>query len=358
MYFTSVLRCEFSDVITFATYILSCSFRPTPEEYRIFLWIALSSYETQRRDSRYGSLSHKLREFQVVLNTFESALSSKDFVVTSEILQAPNFGVEHINEQARLLRGHVDAVLVTDNQSGRIHMSSLAASVLLKQAGIDPIMQLGCRNRNRISLLGDLLGASALGIRNLQLVRGERVPDGFVPRPKALLDVTATELLAIAKKMKLEEGIASIPDLNLGGIVSVRAPKVDWPAKKLVEKIDSGAQFLMTHTCMDIDIVRQYMKHLVSLKVPRRANMIASIAVLGSVQDAKWLRDNKTNTIIPDTIVESLGGHPEPRENGIDIAAQLLREFAEIPGLAGVHIYAPNDVSAIPEAIERARLDS
>jgi len=291
------------------------------------------------------------------LNTFESALSSKDFVVTSEILQAPNFGVEHINEQARLLRGYVDAVLVTDNQSGRLHMSSLAASVLLKKAGIDPIMQLGCRNRNRISLLGDLLGASALGIKNLQLVRGERIPDGFVPRPKALLDITATELLAIANKMKLDDGIAKIPDLLLGGVVSPRAPKTDWPARKLIEKIDSGARFLMTHTCMDIDIVRQYMKHLVSLGVPRRANVIISIAVLSSAQDAAWLREKKTNVIIPDAIVDDLERHPQPREKGIEIAAELLRQFADTPGLAGVHIYAPNDVSAIPETIERAGLE-
>jgi methylenetetrahydrofolate reductase (NADPH) len=131
------------------------------------------------------------------LNTFAAALRTKDFVVTSELLLGPQSGGEHINEQAEALRGHVDGVLVTDNQSGRLHMSSLVASWLLKQAGIDPIMQLGCRNRNRISLLGDLLGANALDIRNIQLVRGERVPDGFAPRPNALLDMTATELIEI-----------------------------------------------------------------------------------------------------------------------------------------------------------------
>lgn len=291
------------------------------------------------------------------MNSFQSALSTKDFIVTSEILLAPHFEAEHINEQANMLRGYVDAVLVTDNQSGRLHMSSLAASCLLKQSGIDPIMQLGCRNRNRISLLGDLLGASALGIRNLQLVRGERVPDGFVPRPKALLDITATELLVIANKMKLDDGIACIPDLILGGIVSPRAPKAGWPAKKLVEKIEAGARFLMTHICMDINLIEQYMNHLVSLRVPHRVNLIASIAVLGSAQDARWLRENKTNVILPDAIVDSLECDQQPRQKGIEIAAKLLKQLKDVPGLAGAHIYTPNDVSAIPETIELAELD-
>jgi methylenetetrahydrofolate reductase (NADH) len=288
------------------------------------------------------------------LKTFESALSSKDFVVTSEILLAPQFGDEHIGEQAKRLRGHVDAILLTDNQSGRLHMSSLAASSLVRQAGIDPIMQLGCRNRNRISLLGDLLGASALGIRNLQLVRGERIPDGFVPRPKAVLDVTATELIAIASKMKQEDGIASIPDLILGGIVSPRAPSRRWRAKKLLQKVDAGARFLMTHTCMDIGVVKTFMDHLVSLGIPRRTNMIVTVAVLGSAQDARWLRDNRTNVMIPDSMIDMLAADPQPREKGIDIAAELLQQLVDVPGIAGAHIYSPNDVNAVVETIRRA----
>lgn len=290
------------------------------------------------------------------MKTFESALSSKDFVVTSEILLTPQFGDEHISEQARLLRGNVDALLVTDNQSGRLHMSSLAASVLVKQAGIDPIMQLGCRNRNRIALLGDLLGASALGIKNLQFVRGERIPDGFVPRPKAMLDVTATELLAIASKMKLEDGIARIPDLLLGGIVSPRAPNRRWQAKKLRQKVDSGARFLMTHTCMDIGIVKKFMNHLVSLGIPRRTNMIVTTAVLGSAKDARWLREHRTNVMIPDSMIEGLDSDPQPREKGIDSAAEFLRQLIDVPGVAGAHIYTPNDLDAVVETIRRAGL--
>jgi methylenetetrahydrofolate reductase (NADPH) len=288
------------------------------------------------------------------LNTFETALNTKDFVMTSEIFLAPQSGNEDINKQADLLRGYFDGVLVTDNQSGRLHMSSLAAASLLKHAGIEPIMQLGCRNRNRISLLGDLLGAAALGIRNLQLVRGERVPEGFMPRPKALLDVTATELIGIACKMRTEDGIASFPELLLGGVVTPRAPKADWPAKKLVEKVESGARFLLTHTCMDAEVVRSYMKHLISLRILHKTHVLVSIAVLGSARDARWLRENKPNVMIPDSIIDRLDRHPEPREEGIAIAAELLQKFVNIPGLSGAHIYAPSDLRTVPAAIQQA----
>jgi len=292
------------------------------------------------------------------LNTFATALRTKDLVITSELLLGPQFGEKLIREQADLLRDHVDALLVTDNQSGRLHMSSLAASQLLKQSGVEPIMQLGCRNRNRIALLGDLLGASALGIRNMQLVRGERVPEGFVPRPKALLDVTATELIEIARSMQVEDGIAYFPDLFLGGVITPRIPKPAWPAKKLVEKVAAGARFLVTQTCMDARVIRKYVEHLVGLKVTHSASLFASIAVLKSAEDARWLQENKTNVTIPDGMIGDIDGHANPRTRGIEIATQLFREFASIPGLSGVHIYSPTDVHAVREVIQRASADN
>ena len=297
------------------------------------------------------------REYQeprAVVDTFQTALNTSDFTITSEILLGASSGADHISEQAELLRDRVDGVLVTDNQSGRLHMSSLAASRLLLEAGVDPIMQLGCRNRNRVALLGDLLGAGALGVRNLQLVRGEKVPIGFAPRPEAMLDVTATELLGIAEKMKLEEGIARFPDLFLGGVISPRVPRADWPAKKVVQKVDAGARFLLTHTCMNVDVIRQFMKHLIALKLLHRTSVMVSIAVLASAQDARWMRANKSNVIIPESIVERLDRHTEPRAEGIAIAAELLQLCAEVPGLAGAHLYAPTDLRSVPEALDMA----
>ena len=291
-----------------------------------------------------------------LLITFETALNTKDFVITSELILGSRSGDEDIRLQADVLRGHVDAALVTDNQSGRLHMSSLAASVLLLQEGIDPIMQLGCRNRNRVALLGDLLGATTLGIRSLQIVRGERVPDGFKPRPNAMLDVTATELIEMANKMKLGEGVVKLPELMLGGIATPRAPKPTWAARKLLQKIDAGARFLLTHTCMDLDILEPFLQRLVALKVTHRSNILATIAVLGSSQDARWLRENKPNIAIPKDIVERLGASSDPRSEGIAIAAEMLQKLARMPGLSGAHLYSPGDLRAVAEAIETSGL--
>lgn len=290
--------------------------------------------------------------------TLEDALNSKDFVLTSEALLGPRSGRSLIEEQADLFRGYVDGLLVTDNQSGQLHMSSLAASCLLLQAGIEPIMQLGCRNRNRVALLADLLGAFELGIRTIQVVRGERVPDGFVPRPKAQLDVTATELLRIAKKMRADDSIAACPELLLGCAATPRAPAPGWPARKLVEKVDCGARLVMLHPCMDIDIIRKYMKRLVALQLVQRTSVVASIAVLGSAKDALWLHRNKANAIIPQNIVSRLERADDPRREGIEIAAGMLQELAEIPGLSGAHVYAKTDLRAVPEVLQRAGLAS
>ena len=290
------------------------------------------------------------------MNAFEAALNNKNFVVTSEVLLGSQSDEQHIHEHADLLRDLVDAVLATDNQSGRLHVSSLAAACVLRQAGVEPIMQLGCRNRNRVALLGDLLGAHMLGIRNFQIVRGERVPEGFKPRPKAELDVTTTELIDIANKMKVGEGIASFPDLFLGGVTTARAPTADWPARKLVGKVEAGARFVLTHSCMDIDIIRAYFRHLVAMKLTHKARFIVSLAVLSSPQDARWLRENKPNTTLPQSLIDRLGSSTEARAEGIEIAAELLREFVRIPGISGAHLYAPTDLTAITEVLRQADL--
>lgn len=290
------------------------------------------------------------------MNAFEQALNNKSFVVTSEVLLGSQSGEAHILEHVDLLRGRVDALLATDNQSGRLHVSSLATVTVLARAGIEPIMQLGCRNRNRVALLGDLLGAYMLGVRNVQIVRGERVPKGFKPRPKAELDVTATELIAIASNMQQGEGVASFPDLFIGGVTSARTPTPDWPARKLVAKLDAGARFLFTHTCMDIDVVRTYFAHLVAMKLTHRARFVVAIAVLSSPQDALWLQENKPNTTLPGALVDRLAGASDPRAEGIAIAVELLEACRQIPGISGAHVYAPTDLTTVPEVLRRADL--
>ena len=285
------------------------------------------------------------------MKTFNNAINNQDFSITSEIFLRPDTDEEAIRVQADILRDSVDAVLITDNQSGQLHMSSVAAGILLKAANIDPIVQLSCRNRNRISLLSDLLGCAALGISNLMLTRGDRVPLEFKPRPQAIMDVNATELIALANNIKQDEVLPSLNQFLLGGVVTPIIPKEGWPAQNLTKKVDAGAQFMITHTCLDMNIIKTYMKRLVATQLLRRMHLIAGIAILKSPEDARWLRENRPNVSIPINAVERLKKVSDPVKEGIKMCAEHLRELSETPGISGAHIIATNSVLNIPEAV-------
>jgi methylenetetrahydrofolate reductase (NADPH) len=252
----------------------------------------------------------------------------------------------------------VDAVLLTDNLFGQIHMSTLAGSALLVQNGVDAIMQLSCRNRNRIALLGDLFGAAALGVTSLLLVRGQKVPKEMKPRPKALLDVSATELIAIATAMKSDGRLESFPDFFLGGVLAPQNPKAGWLPKKLIESIDAGAQFVQMPICMDIDLLRRYMKHLVANKLVRRVSVMAATAIPQSADDARWLRENRALVQIPDAIVDRLDGADDPEREGIAICIEQLSALAEIPGISGATIMPGSNLADIPDIVKAAGLAS
>jgi methylenetetrahydrofolate reductase (NADPH) len=290
------------------------------------------------------------------MNTFRNAIRNKDFVVTSECFLKPETDGESVRIQAEVLRDAVDGVIVTDNQHGRLHMSSLAAASLMLQNGIDPIMQLTCRNRNRIALLADLFGAAALGVGSVLLVRGNRVPEGMNPRPKAVFDTTAAELIAMAASMKDDESLPSPPEFLIGGLVTPHSPQADWIPRKLIEKTDAGAGFMLTYPCMDMALLRGYMKHLVNNKLTHRFSFIVTTAILTSADDAKWLRDGRPNAIMPDTIVNRIESAADPVREGFDICVEQIRELQEIPGISGVNIMATTDLGQIPRVVSEAGL--
>ncbi len=291
------------------------------------------------------------------MKTFKEAVRTRDFAIAARIALRPETNAAVIREHADTLRNHVDAVLLTDNQFGQIHMSTLAGSALLVQNGVDAIMQLSCRNRNRIALLGDLFGAAALGVTSLLLVRGGKVPKEMEPRPKAVLDVSATELIASATAMISNERLESFPDILLGGVLTQPAKAGKVP-KKLIENIDAGAQFVQMPICMDIDFLRRYMKNLVANKMVRRVSVMAATAILQSADDARWLRENRVLVQIPDAIVDRLDRADDPEREGIAICIEQLSALAEIPGISGTTIMPGANLADIPEIVKAAGLAS
>lgn len=310
--------------------------------FRVPTWLAIPAWPPQRNSS---------------LKTFKEAVRTRDFVITARITLAPETDATILRQQADLLRESVDAILLTDNQFGELHMSTLAASALLVQNGIDPIMQLACRNRNRIALLGDLFGAAALGVTSLVLVRGIKVPKEIKPRPKAVFDVTATELIATAMTMKIDEQVGAFSNFFIGGTVTPHNPEPGWVPENLISKITAGAQFVQMPICMNVNLLRRYMKHLVANRLVQRISVIAGTAILPSADAARWLRDNRRNVRIPETIIDRLEHAGNPEQEGVDICAEQLRELAEIPGISGANIMPGPNLGAIPATIQAANLN-
>jgi len=286
--------------------------------------------------------------------TFRNAVRSKDFVLSAELFLHPETTAAMVGEQTRLLRSHVDGVLVTDNLGGKLHMSPLAAASLVIANGGDPIMQLSCRNRNRITLLAELLGAAALDVSSLLLIRGNRVPEGFEPRPPAVFDVDAAELIAMATKMKTDEGLPGLPDFYVGGLVSPHEPKPGWVPEKLERKSDAGVQFALSHISMDIPVLRAYMKHIVASGLKRRMNVFVTLAICSSADDARWLRNSLPNNRIPDDYIARLDQAADAESVAIEVCAEQLRELRDIPGIDGAHLVATRNLATIVAAIEAA----
>jgi len=288
------------------------------------------------------------------LKTFDDALRTKDFAISAEVYLRPEVDAASLCGQAEILKDYVDAILLTDNQFGQLHMSTIAAASILLAEGIDPIVQLTCRNRNRIALISDLLGAAAIGVTSILLMAGERAPPEFKPKPKPVLDLTATELIRTASMLNSDERLSNPSNFLVGGIVTPIIPKASWKATKLTEKIEAGAQFVQTHICMDTRVLTAYMKHLVDKQFIRRTSVIGAVAVIESAEDAEWLRDNRPSVNIPDELVGRLRSAADPRAEGITICAETLRAIAGIPGMAGANIIATRDLKTIPEAIREA----
>ena len=291
------------------------------------------------------------------MKTFKDAVQNSDFAISAEIYVRPDTDADSLRIQADVVKDHVDGILLTDNQFGQLHMCPIASAAILLQHGVDPIVQLASRNRNRLALLSDLLGAGALGVSSLILVAGEKAAKELKPKPKQFLDVSAVDLIRTAALLKVDEKLTVNPDFLVGGIVTPVMPKPDWKAKQFRDKVDAGAQFLQTHICMNLPLLERYMKRLVADKLTHRVNVIGSVAILGDAEDAVWLKENRPNSMLPDATVERLASASDPRAEGIRIAAEAIGVMRDIPGIAGVNVMAARDLKAIPEAIEAAGLN-
>jgi methylenetetrahydrofolate reductase (NADPH) len=242
-------------------------------------------------------------------------------------------------------------------------MGALTAAAMLAEEGIEPILQFTCRDRNRIALQSDLIAAAASGIRNLLVLRGDDPSAGDQPDAKAVFDLDPRQLLATARRLRdsgeLPSGrkVAGQAKFFLGGADNPVDPQPGWEPKGLTAKVEAGAQFVQTQFCMDAQVVRHYLARLAEDGIADKLYFLIGIAPLRSAKSALWMKEKLFGTIIPDTIVARMEKTGDPAAEGRAICVDLIRELSEIPGVAGVHIMAPNNDAAVPEVIRQARVN-
>jgi len=292
------------------------------------------------------------------MSLLQSRLRSGQFVVTAEITPPVSTDPAEFLKRALPLKGLVTAVNVTDGAGAKVHLSSLAASHFLVQTGIEPIFQMTCRDRNRLALQGDILGACALGIHNILVLAGDNPAAGDQPDAKAVHDLDSKGLIALAHRMRSQKTLPSgtaiegAIDLFIGAADIPVDPPAGWSPKGLLAKAEAGADFVQTQFCMDTGIVRRYAARLRELgfKLP----ILIGVAPIPSAKSARWMREKLFGTVVPDAIVERLEQAANPKAEGRRICVEVLQELAEIPGVAGAHVMAPMNFAEIPAAIEES----
>jgi methylenetetrahydrofolate reductase (NADPH) len=295
------------------------------------------------------------------VSRLQAALRSRRFVITAEITPPASCDAADLMQKARPLAGLADAVNVTDGASARAHMSAPVAAAILVQNGIEPILQLTCRDRNRIALQGDLMGAAAMGVRNVLLLTGDDPKAGDQPDTKPVFDVDSVTLTRMARELRdrhqLPSGrkVLGEAPFFLGAADAPFDPPPGWRPDKLAAKMAAGAEFAQTQFCMDAGIVRRYAARLAEHEEARKLHLLIGIAPLRSAKSARWMKENLFGTIIADTLVERLEQADDPAAEGQRICVELIEEFSGIPGIAGVHIMAPANEAALPGVITAAR---
>jgi methylenetetrahydrofolate reductase (NADPH) len=292
-------------------------------------------------------------------SSLQEKLKSGVFVMTAEVTPPLSADPADLLEKALPLRGYADAVNVTDGASARAHLDAMVSASILKQNGIEPILQITCRDRNRIALQSELVGAAALGLPNVMILTGDDPKQGDQPDAKPVFDLDSTGLVATAAhirdKGELPHGrkVGGKPDYFIGVADAPVDPPDGWAPKSLLKKVEAGAQFAQTQFCMDTAVVRRYMARLAEHGV--KLNFLIGVAPLASAKSGRWMKENLFGTVIPDWIIERMDKASDPKAEGQAICVEILRELKEIPGVSGAHLMAPLNESAIPGVIEKMR---
>ncbi len=292
-------------------------------------------------------------------NRLRDCLQSGRFAVTAEIVPPVSCNPADLLAKVKPLQGLADAVNVTDGAGARSHMGALAAATLLLGHGVEPVLQITCRDSNRIGLQSHLLAAAALGIENLLLLRGDDPAAGDQPEAKAVFDLDSLALSALARDIRDRRRLASgqkvlgRADFLIGTADAPIDPPAGWKPERLKAKVGAGAQFAQTQFCFDAGVMRRYCERLADNGLAEFP-LLVGLAPLRSARSARWIRDKLFGSIVPDTVIDRLERTSDPIREGRRICAEIVEQMGEVPGVAGVHIMAPGNDAGLGEAVAAA----
>lgn len=281
------------------------------------------------------------------MSRLQEKIRDGQFVITAEIVPPLAAAPDALLAEARTIGARADAMNVTDAAAGRTTMSSFAAAAILKANGYEPILQVTCRDRNRIALAGDLIGAAAQGIENLLLLRGDDPRGGDQPDAMPVFDFETADLMKLARDMRddgvLPSGraIDSPPRFFIGGADIPRIPDEKWSPEPLRRKIDGGAGFLQTQFCFDLEVARRYFERLGEEGITDQIGVIIGVGPIRSAKSARWMNDNLFGVHVPDATIARLEGAKDQAAEGRAICAELIEGLREMAGPAGAHLMAP-----------------
>jgi methylenetetrahydrofolate reductase (NADH) len=292
------------------------------------------------------------------IGSFERHLASGQFAVTAELSPPDSADPEEVYSRARVFDGYVDAINATDGSGANCHMSSVAVCSLLERRGYTTIMQISCRDRNRLAIQGDVLGASALGVSNVLCLSGDGVQAGDHPDAKPVFDLDCMSLIRTVRSMRDESrflsgrAITTAPRMLIGAAANPFVPPFDYRVERLAKKISAGAAFVQTQYCFDLPRLEEYMRRVRDRGLHEKCAILVGVGPLNSSRAARWIRDNVPGVHIPDAVIQRLERADRPKREGRRLCMEMIQQIRDIEGVAGVHVMAYRQEEAIAEIID------
>lgn len=292
----------------------------------------------------------------------ERVLRSGRFAVTAELNAPDSADPQAVYERALVLASVCDAINATDASGANCHMSSVSICALLTRAGYEPVYQISCRDRNRIAIQGDVLGAAAMGVRNVLCLTGDGVQAGDQPEARPVFDLDSMTLLRTVRIMRDHGRFLSgrkldvPPRLFVGAAENPFAPPFDFRPKRLMKKWLAGAEFIQTQYCFDVARLKAFMEQVRDLGLHEKLFILVGVGPLRSAKAAEWMRTHVPGVHIPDAVVERLRGADKPAREGKRLCIEIMQEVRAIPGVAGVHVMAYRQEELVAEIVEESGL--